>query len=205
MIRAFRLLFNKINVSQIIADHFHTLRDITAEKTSVWDVLLFFGLPFLAAVLILFGLGTHIDRAASNILITSLSVFSGLLLNLLLLIYDLVAREEQEAGANQKPGHRVLLLREIFANISYSILVSVFCVAILLIAYLDIGTGFFLKFFSFSVYFLVIQFLLTMFMVLKRVHVLLSIPFLRPTLPRPRPTPASLRRGTRRSARKPEP
>ena len=91
-----------------------------------------------------------------------------------------------------------MLLREIFTNISYSIVVSVFCIAILLIAYLDIGTGIFLKIFSFIVYFLVIQFLLTMFMVLKRVHVLLSIPFLRPVLPKPQPAPPSLRKGTRR-------
>ncbi len=191
-------LFNKINVSRIIRDHIGTLIDAQTRKISVWDLILFFVLPAIAAVLILFVMGTPIDRPISNILITSLSVFSGLLLNLLLLIYDLVMKEVQESGQEQEPTPKGQLLREIVANISYSILVSVFCVAILLIAYLDIGSGVFLKIFSFSVYFLVIQFLLTLFMVLKRVHVLFSFMIMTPVLNRRYPTPPSLRKGTRR-------
>jgi hypothetical protein len=198
-------LFDKIDISQIIKDHIDTLRDFANGKTSWWDLLLFFGLPLLASSLILFGMGTLIDRASSNILITSLSVFSGLLLNLLMLIYDLMNREEHEAGAAKKPSVLARLLREIFANLSYSILVSVFCVAILLIAYLDIRSGVFLRIFSFVVYFLVIQFVLTMFMVLKRVHVLMSLRITNPAPkppPKPHPTPPSLRKGVRRAPRK---
>lgn len=192
-------MFKKLDVSRIVKDHVDTLRDNETNKRSAGDMFVFFGLPALFSALILYVFKTPVDRAISNILITSLSIFSALLLNLLMLIYDLVRKEEEETGPDDNsPAAR--LLREIFSNISYSILVSVFCVAILLIAYLEIKPVIFLQIFSLVVYFLVLQFLLTMFMVLKRVHILLSLKIKGP--PAPTPPPTKPRRFLRRTSRR---
>jgi hypothetical protein len=180
-------IFDKLNVSHIIRAHINTLWDYEKDTLSKGDIFVFFGLPALAAALILYLFKTPVDRATSNILITSLSIFSALLLNLLMLIYDLVRKEEETEPDPGTENRAVKLLQEIFTNISYSIVVSVFCVAILLIAYLEIRSGIFLQIFSLVVYFLVIQFLLTLFMVLKRVHILLSLRILGAPIPSQRP------------------
>lgn len=178
-------MFDKLDVRPIISEHIRTLHKYREENVYPGDIFVFFGLPAICAALILYVFHTPVDRTASNILITSLSVFSALLLNLLMLLYDLVRKEEESGSDGSSDAEK--LLREIFANISYSILVSVFCVAILLIAYLEIRSGIFLQIFSLVVYFLLIQFLLTLFMVLKRVHVLLSVKIIGPQAPPTRP------------------
>ncbi len=194
-------MFDKLDVSQIISDHVRTLHKFGEEKIYYGDVFVFFGLPAICAALILYVFHTPVDRTAANIMITSLSIFSALLLNLLMLLYDLVRKEEEEAGSDNKSAAAVLL-REIFSNISYSIVVSVFCVAILLLAYLEIRSGIFLQIFSLVVYFLLLQFLLTLFMVLKRVHVLLSLKIIGPIPPKPSLRPRSILFRQRLSARR---
>lgn len=194
-------MFKKLDVSQIVTDHIRTLRNYGAARVSVGDLFVFFGLPALLAALILYVFKTPVDKAAANILITSLSIFSALLLNLLMLIYDLVRKEEGITGPDDK-SPAAQLLREIFSNISYSIVVSVFCVAILLIAYLDIRSVVFLQVFSLVVYFLVLQFLFTLFMVLRRVHILLSLKILGPPPPpKPRKPFFRLSSSTRKTVR----
>jgi hypothetical protein len=202
-------MFDKINISFIVRDHLATLRDNVTGKRSIGDLFLFFVLPLAFSGFLVWGIHNPVDRTISNILITSLSIFSALLLNLLMLIYDLVRKEDLKTapGKNNLVGQ---LLREIFANISYSIVVSVFCVAILLIAYLDLLSGIFLDIFSLAVYSLVLQFLLTLFMVLKRVHVLLSLQMVKPVpavpppaLASPPPTQPRRRTAARKPARNP--
>jgi hypothetical protein len=166
-----RVVFSKINVWQIIVDHIDTLRDHATKRVTLGDVVLFFFVPVLIAALLLFPLGFTLDKSAANVLVTSLSIFSALLFNLLLLVYDIIRKEERSV---QKKPLVAEFLRQIYANISFSILVAVFCVALLLLVFLDIELRWFYDVISFIVYGLVVQFLLTMFMVLKRVHVLLT-------------------------------
>ena len=167
-------MFSKINISQIIKDHFNTLRNQATHKISGWDIFTFIVFPLIASLVILFIVGFTLDKDASSILITSLSVFSALLFNLLLLIFDIVTREERASKIIKDSPLKGKFLREIYSNISFSILISVICVAILLITLINIKIVWFNQVVSFIVYYLVIQFLLTIFMVLKRVHVLIS-------------------------------
>jgi hypothetical protein len=166
-------VFSKINISQILKDHFKTLRNQETNRISGGDIFTFIALPIIVSLIILYVIGFILDKDASSILITSLSVFSALLFNLLLLIYDIVKREERVSNTKDSP-LTAKLLREIYSNISFSILISVICVSVLLITLLNIKAIWFNQIISFFVYYLVIQFLLTIFMVLKRVHVLLS-------------------------------
>ena len=86
-------MFENINVWVIVKDHLKTLKVYRSDKTSTEDVILFLVIPFLAALSFVLFLDYRLDVDAINALITSLSVFSGLLFNLLLLIYDLLRKE----------------------------------------------------------------------------------------------------------------
>ncbi len=167
---------DKINVSDIIKAHFATLYNHATKKMSVWDVTLFILLPGIAAIFLVCA-GIYITENAINVLITAFSIFAALLLNLLLLLFD-IARKRQE-GQN---GLKFDLIKEIYSNISFAILLSMAVVVLLLLGELKLQQVIHLSSLhqvsknvaNFIIYYLVIEFLLTMLMVLKRVNSLLA-------------------------------
>lgn len=168
-------MFEKLDTLPIIRDHIHTLVNHKTGEILKKDLVTFFGLPFLIALaLSLFINSGLMDTAVANVLITSLSVFSALLFNLLLLIYDIVRKEDSQLKAVPRRGTIKRFLKEIFANISYSIFISVVCIIFLLLLYLQVGSIWYYRVLSFISYYLIVSFLLTLFMVLKRVHILLK-------------------------------
>lgn len=164
-------MFNKINIWLIISDHISTLRDFKSDRISVADILLFLVAPIVVAFLLVFGLHFSLDTNAINVLITSLSVFSALLFNLLLLIYDIIRKEKDDHGQSSL---RREFLRQIYYNISFSILTAVLCIALLLLLFIEFNYPPITDTVNLFVDFLVINFILTMLMILKRVHILLS-------------------------------
>lgn len=166
-------MFSKINVTKIVLDHLNTLRDNQTQRLYFGDVTIFFLVPVIISLLMIIS-DNLLKESIVNILITSLSIFAALLFNLLLLIYDIIKKPEKETP---KARQKKKLLEEIFANISYSILISIIGVLLSLLIFFDIRIQLFLDLVNFLVYFLVIQFLLTLFMVLKRVHILLAKEF----------------------------
>lgn len=164
---------NKINVLKIITEHISTLKDYGTGRYDVCDLILFFFIPFLiAAILPFFKL--LITKEVANVLITSFSIFVGLLFNLLLLIYDVSGKPGLiKLSSNPKFN----LLRQTYINTSFCILISIFTLILLLVFFIPINI-IMLKILSFLVYYLLGVFVLTLFMVLKRVYTLLSNEFL---------------------------
>jgi hypothetical protein len=168
----------KLDIRDIIANHFQTLKDYGSTRYNRVDVVLFYGVPAVASVILII-LGFTISDEIANILITSLSIFAALLLNLLLMIFDTL-RKMRDSGSPELGGVRKELLQQTYANISYSILISLVSVFVLMgFAVWNISvTGWWVillqKVASLLVYFLTINFLLTLFMVLKRINRLLS-------------------------------
>ena len=188
-------MFTKISIVDIVTDHISTLRDGRTGKIYIPDIILFFILPAIVSGVMAY-LGISLSDNLVNALITSFSIFSALLFNLLLLVYDISGKKsEQIKGSDQSKitdpleikriGQKNKLLREIYVNVSFSILVSIICVVILLTYFLKPTTCEFwvinlclLKpLFTFVVYFLAVQFILTLFMVLKRIYKLLAKAF----------------------------
>ncbi len=166
-------MFEKINVSGIVRDHVRTLKDYAANRVSAGDILLFFVLPALVSLLMVLVLHFSLDGAAINVLITSLSVFSALLFNLLILIYDLLRKER---AAKPHSALRIQFLDQISANISFSILVAVLAIALVLLLFIKVEFPPWTAALNLAINFLVINFILTLLMVLKRVHVLITTP-----------------------------
>lgn len=163
----------KLDVRQIVGDHIRTLVDQRTDRTSTWDLVVFFVLPALLSALIVCA-GIRLDDTQTTVLITALSVFAALLFNLLLLTHSIV---KQPTGERRAPRKR--LLREVYANISFAILIAVLAIIVLLAGVLFRGEAIAL-WSSATVYFLVMTFLLTLFLVLKRIHVMLREEFEEP-------------------------
>ncbi|NMC57791.1 MAG: hypothetical protein GYA51_00125 [Candidatus Methanofastidiosa archaeon] len=157
-------MFDKINPINILKDHFNTLIDFKTKKILKTDILLFFVLPFAIAVILILTKNTLSNIA--NILITAFSIFAALLLNLLLLIYSILGKEK---GSSIKNDIKIKLLEEIYKNISFCILISIYCLLFLFATFI-ISNKFILPILELIVYFLLGVFILSLFMILKRVH-----------------------------------
>jgi di/tricarboxylate transporter len=167
----------KINVADIIGDHFDTLRDYDTKGRNIGDITLFYVIPFIVAV-VLAVLKIDLHKDLVNLLVTALSVFAALLFNLLLLVYDVIKKTGDATNLEKLKRE---YLKEIYTNISYSIFVSILSIIFLLTSLLNFGA---IKSFCctsevrttlmIAAFFLLVNFLLTLFMILKRIHVLLS-------------------------------
>jgi hypothetical protein len=155
------------------------------------DIFTFFVFPiFLSGLLV--WLDENIIRNFSELIITSLSIFIGLLFSLLTLIFDL-AKKEKEKLVNETVNHiekaSFTLIKEIFVNISYSIILSILCIISVFVSqfrpvfFIEIikKTNYFMiikhAFFFFTnaiVVFLLIQFVFTLLMILKRFFIIFN-------------------------------
>jgi len=168
----------KLNIGAIVKDHFGTMRSYRTQKLSFFDGITFIVLPALVAIVISIHYKAPESAFATSI-ITASSIFIGLLLNLLVLLYQISYRNREKLLASPGNDHltrKKLLLKEINANISYCILLlSVLVVSCITMAFeeqmgeisIKIGYG--------LVYFLSIHFILNLIMILKRVYALISI------------------------------
>lgn len=161
---------SKINVWHIVEDHLATLVVYGTQKASKIDYVVFYVLPFVCTAGLTWQ-GFRLDTSESTILITALSIFAALLFNLLLLTHSIVS----STGFDEHP-RRHELLEQIYAHISYAILVAVVAVAFLL---LDVvwPNCIVNTIASFVVYFFVMNFLATLLLILKRIHEMLSREF----------------------------
>lgn len=156
---------SKIDFFGILVAHFRTLRNDAKGCVSLRDIISFYLVPAGCAAAIVWGLDRNLSLNAANFLATIFSIFVGLLLNLLVLIVGL---KSTHTGCADKRA----ILEETFANISYSILLSVLLIVLLFLSRLLSGWS--LELCSALAWFMVGNFMLTMLMILKRVHTLLA-------------------------------
>jgi hypothetical protein len=177
---------NKINIIRIVAAHFETFRDAAGNR-EVGDFALFLGLPLVMSIAAYyFGWFLYLD--ALNAMLAAFSIFAGLLLNLLLLVYTFSNNGSPSALANI----RKRFVRELHDNLAFAVVVSVVIVCIALVSISQIRTqdrtqnahaG---QIMSSILIFFTTNFVLTLLMVLKRIHVILGIEIDKP--------PAAVRR-----------
>lgn len=153
---------SKINVGDIVSDHFKTLVNHNSKKAGFDDWLSFFIIPLAITILIYF-ISPIFSRDVSDTLITILSIFIGLLINVVVLLFDIIKRDKESKIKDE-------LLKQTLTNISYTILVSILGIIMILATYID--NCFIRKFFSCLTYFVVAHILVTLLMVLKRIYTL---------------------------------
>lgn len=187
---------SKINILNIIKDHISTLKDFDNDTYSITDLSIFFILPFITSLIIIY-LNMILSNELVNVLVMSLSVFAGLLFNLLVLVYDIMSKPNSSNKLLKGT-----LLKQLYSNISFGILISVLTVFLLIVFSLmtnsQIGAtdktimisiqplininavsqainqeipiiNYIVAFF---IYYLVLIFIMTLFMILKRFHII---------------------------------
>ncbi len=161
-------MITKINVLPIISGHFQTLKDRDG-KHYIWqDVAGFYVLPALLATYLTFKQVVFIDKYV-DIGIISHSIFIPLLVNVLFLIFNIVDR-----GNVQKLPKRKRLLEQLYNNVAYLILASVFSLVALVVYSVKSIPLWLTCADHWLLYALSIHVFLTALMVIKRIHVLLS-------------------------------
>ena len=162
-------MLDKVNIIGIVVDHIRTLRNYGTDKTSISDILLFFGVPGVVAGMLLHFYGTLSPPLTASVT-TLLSIFAALLFNLLLIVYDVTGRSEEDPHRNKL---KQQVLQEVFSNISFAILVAICAIVSILniLLFKEVYTA--QNVLSVLTFYLVTLFLLTLLMLLKRVHVLL--------------------------------
>lgn len=183
----------KINLISIISGHLTTLRNAGNDRPSKIDITTFYLLPFIAATLSACG-GVSFSSDVVNIFVNASAIFTGLLLNLLILVHDQKSKIPP-VNANlpgwEKNAIKNKILDELYYNISYATLISllllVFSVLHLCIKgsifkfiYVDANINLNLQI-DFSIYitttlliFCGLNLIFTIFMVLKRIYSLLA-------------------------------
>ncbi len=183
---------SKINLWWIIREHLNTLVDYRQNRISVGDVALFVVFPFvLGGGVAYFGL--NLKTEVLNGLMAAFSIFAGLLLNLLVLVFSFTQSNTAQTSGPTKAytAIRRTILREIHANISFSIVMALAMVVVVLISLWGLkytegakpGATNWLETFLITV--LASNFVLTLMMVLKRMYILISNEFDRPASKEP--------------------
>jgi hypothetical protein len=98
------------------------------------DIALFFIFPILLSAVLIWQ-EVRINADAAEILVTIVSIFAGLLFNLLVLLYDAMRKTHDEYDGTILT--KIKFLREISINVSYEILVAIVTVGITLLCLLE--------------------------------------------------------------------
>lgn len=157
-------MFNKVNINQVVKNHLATLKNDNTDKAGFDDYVTFLILP-LGLAISLTALNVFLSEQAINIVITTLSIFVGLLFNVIVLIFDIIKRDPTKKIKNE-------VLKELVANISFTILISIVSIVLTIFTFIEnpcikIGV-------TSILYFFLILFLLTILMILKRMHKLFT-------------------------------
>ena len=161
-------MISKVNIFPIIQGHLKTLSDRTGEHIMWRDVIGFYGLPALVAIILVWKQVVFQDKYI-NIGLVAHTVFIPLLVNVLFLIFSIV-----DQGNVHRSPKRKRLLDQLYDNVSYLIVISIlslFALAVYSVnslpnclVWLDRGV----------LYFLCLHGFLTALMVVKRIHILIS-------------------------------
>jgi hypothetical protein len=116
----------KIDIRDIISTHIDTLKDASSGRVSFRDIFTFFLLPIIVAIGC-FSLNITIGAVAVGILVSALSILSGLLINVLVLLYTINAVGPTQTEIDEQ----IDLIKEVNANLLYEITISIFAVILL--------------------------------------------------------------------------
>lgn len=149
----------KIDIRDILNDHIKTLVDGQTKKAGLRDWFFFLIIPVLLSAYLVCE-AHFIDNDRSNSLIAGLSIYVGLSINFLMLIFELSTKQffkEQD---------RIPKLKQVIANISATTIYSLLIIILTILTKIESIQ----LYVHFLLYFFLLEFLFTMLMVLKRIY-----------------------------------
>jgi hypothetical protein len=191
-------IFDRIEMTSIYNQHlttfYHYEKKQFYNKTEIpnSDKFIFIGLPILLSVGLCFS-GLEFDKDYVNITLTCLSIFTGLLFSLLTMVLSLIQEnqkieiEKVKAEDKKKTVARIELTNHLFINIGFTIVLSILSIVFVLLTqlnltkftelmsgfmYVELVKQFYLYLTNGITFFLIIEFILTLLMIVKRFTVL---------------------------------
>lgn len=138
-------MFSKINVLEIVSSHLKTYKKYGSKHISKRECFLYILLPIVLGFIL--GYLCPLKQQASAILITVYSILIGFFLSVIALLFSFLDKLESSRKMtsemdnpskldNRKVIWREDLVVEVFANISFAILVCIISVLVMLVLYL---------------------------------------------------------------------
>ena len=159
------IVFNpKIQLTRIFVEQFKVYKNDKTHKISMFDILSFLIAPICISILTSVSLPYEKVATSAGTIMTVFSIVATLLLSFLALLVD-------KSTTNQKEKE---VIDQTFVTISVDIVYSIFVVMLFVLPDFIEFTDIFEKIFVGVVAFLIIKILLNVFMILKRVHAILS-------------------------------
>lgn len=171
---------SKIDVREIVSGHFSTMKIVSVSPARIsWlDLFIFFGAPLAVAVVCPL-LGFSAEKDFISLLVNFGSIFTALLLSVLVLVFD------KEATISALPDNpikalKLNILKELYYNICYAILMSMMVAAVAMLCQITVGEDcgwvniMHVYFLSPLSIFLVLNVFLTILMIVKRIHTMLT-------------------------------
>jgi len=161
-------MFTLIDVSFIIKKHYDTLlRDAKLR----FIIFLFIVIPLVASIFFIKN-DKLLTQDSVNALITAFAIFTGLLLNVIFILFDIVGKVK---GNTTHANNRRLLLEHLYANTLYALLVSAITLIFLIITTITEiwQNNSILLILSSIVYFGGAHFMMTLLMIFNRLSILL--------------------------------
>jgi hypothetical protein len=136
-------VLTKVDIRSIVREHLNSLKNFSTGRSSVADHMLFFGVPviLMASSIIT---GYDLSDEARGALVNASAIFLGLLLNLLVLMFDQqnknserLASAESSDPPDQSRANKLGLFRTVIeqtiSNISFTTLLSIFALCLLIL------------------------------------------------------------------------
>lgn len=159
------IVFNpKIQLTRIFVEQFEVYKNDKTHKISMFDILSFLIAPICISILTSVSLPYEKVATSAGTIMTVFSIVATLLLSFLALLVD-------KSTTNQKEKE---VIDQTFVTISVDIVYSIFVVMLFVLPDFIEFTDIIEKIFVGVVAFLIIKILLNVFMILKRVHAILS-------------------------------
>lgn len=194
----FNKIFDRINISNILSRHIETfyhygnLKLNNKKKIQTKDISLFLIFPILLSVIFCI-LGLQFNKDYVNIALTCLSLFIGLLFGLLTMVFNLV-QENKEKSKMETPTNELKkmvaqteLTNYLFINICFSIILCILSLISVLLTqfypkaiigfinnwkYIYILKNCYLYMINGITFFLIIELILTLMMIVNRFSIL---------------------------------
>jgi hypothetical protein len=157
-------MINKMSIKFIIKDHFKSFK--------LKDKLIFFYMPTLFASICALILSKSLTTDIINILLVSLSIFVGFLLNLLVISIS-IRDDKKKIELAGKIYDINYFLNEFNDNISFGVLLAVGTIIILILYTFFLPNNFYIQYFFNVITILLLSwFFMTLLMIIKRGHLL---------------------------------
>ncbi len=120
-----KVISSKVDVSQIVIEHYSTLYNYRTDKKGK-DIFTFFGIPLIVSIILVFFCKGTLDPSTNESILLSLTIFTPIMFSLLVAIYSVNRRRLAD-----KRTHKII--KQFKSNVSFMMIISVIAIFFLII------------------------------------------------------------------------